>query len=200
MKTIPAKINNPVGLYQRYKVEKLIGPTDPNAVYLVLRLDNKGTDPIWTGCCRDAARMLAIDLFEKSHLVQLSEELMALCSALEVEKIKEHVDGMTVKELLDSMDNFNLSNVLPATIGMVVGQIQKWFDENWKGSTIPIPSYTISKNYTQIQIGEVTVWDSDNDTAVELTASDCMRRYRLHCIGMTESFLDIDTRQKKDET
>lgn len=83
---IPTREDNPGGLHQRYRVEKVCGRTDPDAVYLVLRLDNKGDDPAWTKACRMAARQLALQLQNAQgalHLRQMGRELQSLVSDIE---------------------------------------------------------------------------------------------------------------------
>lgn len=81
-KTFPTVEENPRGLHQRYKVEKLYGDQDPDAVYFVLRLDKRGDDTIWTSECRVAARGLAIALMGRKHLREVAEELYKLCEEL----------------------------------------------------------------------------------------------------------------------
>lgn len=81
---IPTAQENPRGLHQRYRVEKLDGTTDPNAVYLVLRLDRAGTDPIWTEACRQAALHLGRSLYD-SHLSEMASDITMLVRKIGVE-------------------------------------------------------------------------------------------------------------------
>lgn len=74
---MPTQEQNPDGLHQRYRVEKLNGPQDPRAVYFVLRLDRDGDDPIWTELCRKAVLGIAQDLYERDHMVELAADLQA---------------------------------------------------------------------------------------------------------------------------
>jgi hypothetical protein len=54
---IPSERENPNGLHQRYTVAKANGePTDPRAVYFVLRLDGFADDAAHLQACRAAAR------------------------------------------------------------------------------------------------------------------------------------------------
>lgn len=77
---------NPEGLHARYEVKKLVKykpkygrlryvavPTDPNAEYFVLRLDNGGSDPNHIRAGR-----IAIDAYAReieSHIPQLAKDL-----------------------------------------------------------------------------------------------------------------------------
>lgn len=62
MNKLPTKEENPNGLHQRYNVTKADGsPTDPNAVYFVLRIDTETNGPMNSSdflhriACREAA-------------------------------------------------------------------------------------------------------------------------------------------------
>ncbi len=64
---IPTRENNPEGLHQRYIVSKVDGsPVDPEAIYLVLRIDRKGENQWWSACCRYAAYAL-VRFVEKEY-------------------------------------------------------------------------------------------------------------------------------------
>lgn len=84
---IPAKEDNPSGLHQRYRVTKANKEhgerDDPNAVYLVLRLDKAGDDVVWTQLCRDAAVYLAQKLLMQEHLPQVAKDIIQLVRDLE---------------------------------------------------------------------------------------------------------------------
>lgn len=71
---------NPNGLHQRYRVEKLDGENDPNAVYFVLRLDKGGDDPLWTQMCRNAVYAIGVQMLTANHLPQLGREMMRLAN------------------------------------------------------------------------------------------------------------------------
>lgn len=74
---IPTKSENPKGLHQRYKITKVDGsPTDPRAVYFVLRLDGFGDDPGHIRACREAA--LAYVREAPPWLLPVAEELRKL--------------------------------------------------------------------------------------------------------------------------
>jgi hypothetical protein len=74
---IPSKADNPDGLHRRYNVTKADGsPTDPKAVYFVLRLDWGGSDHGHIAACREAAR--AYFRAAPPHLKQMAVELAAL--------------------------------------------------------------------------------------------------------------------------
>lgn len=64
---------NPKGLHARYRVEKIKGPTDPNAEYFVLRLDSGGSDPRHIAACRKAVLAYANEI--EDHLPSLAADL-----------------------------------------------------------------------------------------------------------------------------
>ncbi|WP_342632693.1 hypothetical protein [Marinobacter alkaliphilus] len=64
---------NPQGLHQRYRVEKLNGPTDPGAEYFVLRVDGGGSDPKHIAACRKALQVYANEI--EPHLPELAKDL-----------------------------------------------------------------------------------------------------------------------------
>lgn len=89
---IPSAVDNPAGLHHRYNVTHADGsPTDPNAVYFVLRLDKGGRDPEHTAACRAGA----LGYYEKimseagdknnkvAHLLPVAIDLMTLCYKIE---------------------------------------------------------------------------------------------------------------------
>lgn len=74
---IQRRRDNPNGLHQRYRVSKADGsPTDPRAVYFVLRLDGFGDDPGHVAACRAAARSYADNAPE--WMKQTADELRKL--------------------------------------------------------------------------------------------------------------------------
>jgi hypothetical protein len=83
---IPEQSENPNGLHGRYIIQHADGsPTDPNAVYFVLRLDKKGRDELHTLACRYAARAYSrfVTSGEVPHLSQVGVELEKLCDRIE---------------------------------------------------------------------------------------------------------------------
>lgn len=90
---LPSAAQNPNGLHKRYEVKKLVGETDPNAVYFVLRLDNGGDDPAHVEACREAAFEYCEHILSRSdhdrsdcdHLSQMARELAELCNKFERE-------------------------------------------------------------------------------------------------------------------
>lgn len=90
--TIPNTPLRPGGLYSRYNVTKKSGPTDPNAVYFVLRLDNGGGDPAHIEACRCAALEYAAKVAvcgeEFSHLEALASDLKVLVRRLDVPRFE----------------------------------------------------------------------------------------------------------------
>lgn len=66
---------NPKGLHQRYRVDKINGMTDPNAEYFVLRLDDGGSDPKHVAACRKALMAYAHAI--EPHLPDLASDLRA---------------------------------------------------------------------------------------------------------------------------
>jgi hypothetical protein len=79
---IPPPAENPNGLHQRYRVTKMDGEYDPNAVYFVLRLDGQGDDPTWIKACRVAALRLAHELDVLKHMPHLADDLRSLVERL----------------------------------------------------------------------------------------------------------------------
>lgn len=67
---------------KKYIVEKADKtPISDDAVYMVLRLDKKGHDPVWAKACRSAAKRLAKKLKKHKHV--LASELKQLVKELE---------------------------------------------------------------------------------------------------------------------
>lgn len=65
---LPTHIENTEGFHQKYVIAKADGsPVDPNAVYLVLRIDPdlSGDDEWWRTICRVAARRFANSIRER---------------------------------------------------------------------------------------------------------------------------------------
>ena len=74
-KEIPTREENPLGLHQRYFIEKTDGePVDENAEYFILRLDKAGRDPRHVAACRKAILTYAEDI--KDHLPVLAQDLI----------------------------------------------------------------------------------------------------------------------------
>ena len=71
---IKTRDENPDGLHTRYVVNKLDGtPTDENAEYFVLRLDNGGSDSNHINACRKAVLTYADEI--APFIPQLAEDL-----------------------------------------------------------------------------------------------------------------------------
>lgn len=84
---VPSEKENPYGLNGRYIITKADGsPTDPRAVYFVLRLDSFG-DPAHVHACREAAEMYACAAEDSlSPIVErIGEELYELVAKLKKE-------------------------------------------------------------------------------------------------------------------
>ena len=61
--------DNPDGFHCRYNVTKTDGtPSDPNAMYFVLRLDGNGKDERHINACRSAAIAYAKAVMDVRHL------------------------------------------------------------------------------------------------------------------------------------
>ena len=72
---IPTQERNPKGLHLRYLISKVDGtPVDREAEYFVLRLDEKGNDPLHIAACRKAIMVYAEEI--KNHLPELSYDLI----------------------------------------------------------------------------------------------------------------------------
>lgn len=81
---IADKSGNPNGLYHRYIVTHTDGtPTDPAAIYFVLRLDSHGSDPDHIRACRSALKKYASRLVAHPRLAQLSADICNLLDDLE---------------------------------------------------------------------------------------------------------------------
>lgn len=75
MRRIPTKEDNPTGFHRRYDVSKIDGePVDPNAEYMVLRLDWGGSDKEHIKACRIAVCAYAYAI--KDHLPDLSKDIL----------------------------------------------------------------------------------------------------------------------------
>lgn len=75
---LPTHDQNPTGLHQRYRVEKLYGESDPLAIYFALRLDQHGDDQLWIDSCREAANQLCNGLRARNHMLPLAGDLSRL--------------------------------------------------------------------------------------------------------------------------
>ena len=73
------------GLYERYRVEKLKGETDPNAKYFVLRLDASGSDDVHVAACQEAALLYAKLI--RSRIPLLARDLEMLVASQRAEKV-----------------------------------------------------------------------------------------------------------------
>lgn len=87
MSMLPTKEENPDGLHRRYEVRMADGtPTDPDAVYFVLRLDPGGDDPEHIRTCRWAATAYAQAVLASPHshprLRRIGQELLELLGRL----------------------------------------------------------------------------------------------------------------------
>lgn len=71
--TFPSKRDNPKGLHKRFFVEKIDGPTDPNAEYFVLRLDPGGRDAAHIMASRAALLTYAERI--EGHLPELAADI-----------------------------------------------------------------------------------------------------------------------------
>lgn len=89
---LPSQRDNPKGFHARYIVTHADGsPTDPNAVYLVLRLDNGGSDSkhIEAGRAGAAAYVAYLAKEAPNHLVQMRKELQALINSMAAPQVGE---------------------------------------------------------------------------------------------------------------
>jgi len=62
------------GLYNKYRVTKIVGVPDPTAQYFILRLDDGGSDPAHIAACRKAVLVYAREI--KEHLPVLAQDLI----------------------------------------------------------------------------------------------------------------------------
>lgn len=60
----------------------------------------------------------------------------------------------------------------------VIDRLQEWFDSRESGGTIPTPSIDLSRYTLQVSVGDVCVWDGNEDHSSELTFDECLQRYR----------------------
>ena len=78
MKHIPTQRQNPNGLHQRYRVQKIdkngsIRATDPSSEYFIMRLDEGGKDPEHIKACRIGVHAYADAIEHK--LPELAKDL-----------------------------------------------------------------------------------------------------------------------------
>lgn len=118
---LPTAEDRPNGLHQRYRVLKLHGTTDPNAVYFVLRLDPEGDDKFHVKACRIAALAYA-NAVKDSRLHFVGEDLRALIATwCDVEALRNtHTERMIdlAKELTGANKHPHCTNclrILPET-------------------------------------------------------------------------------------
>lgn len=86
---IVSRAANPKGLHKKYDVQVVDGYTDPDAIYFVLRLDNKCRDKEWIKACRAAVRGIACALRLRRHKDKLADDLFDLCDSLETMEMLE---------------------------------------------------------------------------------------------------------------
>lgn len=84
--------NEPHEFNERYEVTNADGtPTDPDAIYFVLRLDSGCRDPEHLQACRSAARAYIRETTwgdaETSHLETIGSDLKTLLNKLESEAV-----------------------------------------------------------------------------------------------------------------
>ena len=85
---IPTAAENPDGFHQRYRVTHEDGrPTDPNARYVVFRIDGHGSDPVYTSAGREAVRA-----YEKAILAGPPGPLVEV--ARQMREMADHYGGM----------------------------------------------------------------------------------------------------------
>ena len=94
--SLPSIQQNPSGLHARYRVEKNNGePTDPNAVYFVLRLDDGGRDPEHIRASRIAALRYAQTILNGGentlHLHEMASDVVGLLEKVNPAKKLDHV-------------------------------------------------------------------------------------------------------------
>jgi hypothetical protein len=82
---LPTHVQNPQGLHKKYVVSKANGsPSDPDAIYFVLRLDPGCKDDLHVRASRAAARTYAAIVGNgSSHLNQLGLELFSAVRVLQ---------------------------------------------------------------------------------------------------------------------
>lgn len=90
---MPIETEKPHEFNERYEVTNADGtPTDPDAIYFVLRLDSGCRDPEHLQACRSAARAYIRETTwsgpDESHLRKVGEELKTLLDQLEKETVK----------------------------------------------------------------------------------------------------------------
>ena len=85
----------PTNLYRRYKVEKVNtekdGANDPDAQYLVLRLDSGGNDIEHIKACQRAALEYANQI--RPHMPNLADDVVRLVAACTAETVLKEIIG-----------------------------------------------------------------------------------------------------------
>lgn len=111
MQPIQTKSENPTGLHQRYKVEKIEGPKDPRAEYFVFRLDKYGDDLQHIKACRKAIEVyakemsatmpgLSVDLLSRYPVSELDNKINYKASKNPVDTISQMFFDMYQAESL----------------------------------------------------------------------------------------------------
>lgn len=184
-------VNQGLDLPHRYVVKRAGGfPTDPKAFYFVLRIDNDGDDPIWTRCCRIAARALYRALDWHQHLPKLAEDLEAKCEELET-------PYTTVGELDDSLNHFHPIQQTTALALDITNQLQEWINNKCE-SHFPQAHVIIAQGNMTICIGDVAVWDSEAHNEDELNLDFCKKEYLLFIKSMREIITGQETEDADD--
>lgn len=95
---------------------------------------------------------------------------------------------VSVKELLDMNDYSLPENETIKQAFTVLQVLTDWMEEKYD-SVMYIPNITVSKHYLCLSIGEVVVWDSENNSPIDLTSECCKDEYKKHIDGMMEVFV-----------
>jgi hypothetical protein len=111
---IPSQEENPLGFHGRYKISKANGdPVDANAEYLVLRLDDGGSDQQHIKACRIAAIAYANAI--EHYMPELAEDLRERYGGvllLDWAKAKTHFD--TYRKIYQDLEGTPSTNTTVA--------------------------------------------------------------------------------------
>lgn len=169
---IPSPAENPDGFHRRYHVTKADGsPADPDAIYLVLRLDDGCKDKEHLRMCRSAARSYAS--YGPRHLDGMCFELAELLDRLDP-PVQHHPENHSheIATLEDCLIlGFTVANdgtvFHPNEPGMMVeetprGLVLKY--RQWDEG--PEPIYL---HHRRPNVGDVDDWDDRVSDVVEMS-------------------------------
>lgn len=162
---IPSQSEKPHGLHRRYNVTHADGsPTDPEAIYFVLRLDKGGKDPIHTQACRNAVRQYCRSVLKIGgiHLHGLADDLQKHCDRIEgSEPTGTH---RAVDPQLEMA--IEVAHTLQDRVVVSEGV-----------SELPLVEVEWTPRSLSISLAGITLWSDTDDSNDELTFEYCWGRF-----------------------